>query len=207
MKNHFPSIAKLVAVAACALTLGSCNRAEYAMLPKGASYHGVARAATPVPAAPVAIVTLPSTIPAEVMAPEAVVAEAAPASAKAAAVPVTPVAEAQAKNAAAAVVVAAASSRNVATTNAKPTLMQRIVANKVTKKVDKLTQKFQQNSRLNTASTSKTSALNSNLKLGIILLVVGALVTLLPGGIFDLIGAIIAIIGLLFILLAILDMV
>ena len=201
MKNIFPPFAKLIAVAACALTLGSCSRAEYAMLPKGGSYHGVTRVATPVPAAPVvtAATPAPAAVVAPTMAPEATVAAVAPAA--------QPVAKAPQ-----AAAVAATNLGTAATVAAAPApklnILQRVALNKVTRKMDKLIQKsgaVRQHD--NTAATTKTSAISGNLRTGIILLLVGLLVSLFSGisGIFGIIGAIIAIIGLIFIILWLLD--
>jgi len=206
MKNIFPPFAKLIAVAACALTLGSCNRAEYAMLPKGSSYHGVTRVATPVPAkAPstAAIVTAP--VAAEAIAPQEVAPIAPAAVATAAAKPkaATKVAE---PAAVAASTVGAASA--IATPAPKTNLAQRIALSKVTRKVDKLIQKSgSMRKHNNTASTAETSAISGNLRTGIIFLLVGLLVSLFSfvSSIFGLIGLIIAVIGLVFIILWLLD--
>ncbi|MET4074959.1 hypothetical protein [Hymenobacter sp. UYCo722] len=200
MKNHFSSVAKLVAVAACALSLGSCSRAEYAMLPKGASYHGVARAATPVPAAAPAseVVSNVAATPAETTsAPVVATVPAQPAAvmapaAKAATVAVAPAASATAPAAA-------------ATTAPAPklNLVQRMAMSKLTHKMDKLIQKsgaVRQHD--NTASTARGS-ISGNLRIGIILLLIGLLVGIINGYI----GAIIAIIGLIFIVLWLLDQV
>ena len=73
---------------------------------------------------------------------------------------------------------------------------------KVTHKMDKLMQKsgaVRQHD--NTASTSKTAAISGNLRIGIILLLVGLLVGIFNG----LIGSIIALIGVIFIVLWLLD--
>ena len=198
MKNFFSPFAKLTALAVCALTLGSCSRSEYAMLPKGSSYHGVTRVATPVsvatPTTPVAPVAEPI-----VVAAPAVVAEAKPTTAPV--VAAAPVAKATASSATPAVAVQAPTT--VAATPApKLNLVQRLALSKVTRKMDKLIQKsgaVRQHD--NTASTSKTAAISGNLRIGIILLLVGLLVGLLNG----LIGAIIAVIGLIFIILWLLD--
>ncbi len=203
MKNIF---ARLAAVAAVALSLGSCNRAEYATLPASSAYlgsparaHRAAVAIAPVSQAPAATLAAPVAATAT-NKPADEPTKAATAVAPTAPLPAAPVAAAQADEA-----------RPAAVATAEPTaksgLMQTLLAKKVLRQADRLTSNLQQRAEhRNTASTAK-GGLNSNLKLGIILLVVGAIVTLLPGGIFDLIGAIIAIIGLLFILLAILDMV
>ncbi|GAB2692493.1 hypothetical protein GCM10011495_01630 [Hymenobacter frigidus] len=193
MKNLVSPFAKLIAVAACALTLGSCSRSEYAMLPKGGSYHGVTRVSTPVPAtaetvaAPAAAATAAETRPAA--APVVAVAPVtkAPAAAK------TPAAVLESPAAAATVAAAPAPKLN---------LVQRMALGKVTHKMEKMVQKSGSvRQHDNTASTSKTAAISGNLRIGIILLLVGLLVGLING----LIGGIIAIIGLIFIVLWLLD--
>ena len=193
MKNLVSPFAKLIAVAACALTLGSCSRSEYAMLPKGGSYHGVTRVSTPVPAtaetvaAPAAAATAAETRPAA--APVVAVAPVtkAPAAAK------TPAAVLESPAAAATVAAAPAPKLN---------LVQRMALGKVTHKIEKMVQKSGSvRQHDNTASTSKTAAISGNLRIGIILLLVGLLVGLING----LIGGIIAIIGLIFIVLWLLD--
>jgi hypothetical protein len=191
MKNHFSSITKLVALAACALSLGSCSRSEYAMLPKGGSYHGVTRVATPVPAAPAtatATVTTPAPAETTVAAPAPVATEApAPAVAKA---PAKAAQQPAAASSAAATTVAAAPAP-------KLSLVQRMALNKVTRKVDKLMQKSGSvRKHDNTASTAR-GGIDGNLRIGLILLLIG----LING----LIGSIVAIIGLVFIVLWLLD--
>jgi hypothetical protein len=195
MKNHFSSITKLVALAACALSLGSCSRSEYAMLPKGGSYHGVTRVATPVPAAPAtatATVTTPAPAETTVAAPAPVATEApAPAVAKA---PAKAAQQPAAASSAAATTVAAAPAP-------KLSLVQRMALNKVTRKVDKLMQKSGSvRKHDNTASTAR-GGIDGNLRIGLILLLIGLLLGLING----LIGSIVAIIGLVFIVLWLLD--
>lgn len=201
MKNFFPPFAKFVALAACALTLGSCSRSEYAMLPKGSSYHGVARVATPVPAA------MPETAVAPVAAPVAPVAVAAVQPGAPAVAAAAPAAKTKVRVATPAVA-APVPTAVVAAPAPKLNLMQRMALGKVTRKMDKLMQKsgsFRQHD--NTASTSKTSAISGNLRTGLIFLLVGLLISLFSGisGIFGIIGAIFAIIGLVFIILWLLD--
>ena len=206
MKNLFPSFAKLVAVAACALTLGSCSRAEYAMLPKGGSYHGVTRVATPVPAATSAAVAATS----------ALAPAAAPVAATPAATTKLPMATASVQvvkqQAQAAAPAAVASTPGIASTVAaapapKLNVVQRLALNTVTRKVNKLMQKATARQHDNTASTTKTAAISGNLRTGLILLLVGLLISLFSGisYIFGIIGAIVAIIGLVFIILWLLD--
>jgi hypothetical protein len=195
MKNFFPPFAKLIALAACALSLGSCSRSEYAMLPKGSSYHGVTRVATPVPAATPATAIAPAAEPVVATAPVAVEAQAAATQ--------SPASAAKATSRAAMPAVAVQSPTAVAAAPApKLSLVQRLALSKVTRKMDKLMQKSGSvRQHDNTASTSNTAAISGNLRIGIILLLVGLLVGLLNG----LIGTIIAIIGLIFIILWLLD--
>jgi hypothetical protein len=72
------------------------------------------------------------------------------------------------------------------------------------KKANKLAAKAQVNKKTEVASKEDANAISRNIKLGIILLLVGILVGIL-GGIFSLIGTIIAIIGIVFIVLGLLD--
>ena len=199
MKNIFSPFAKLIAVAACALTLGSCSRAEYAMLPKGGSYHGVTRVATPVPTAPVASpAPAADVVVAPAMALETTTANATPATTKLVAKAAEPAASVAAARA------LGTASTVVATPAPKLNVLQRVALNKVTRKVDKLMQKsgtVRQHD--NTASTAR-GGISGNLRTGLILLLVGLLVSIF-GGIFGLIGAIIAVIGLVFIILWLLD--
>jgi len=199
MKNIFPPFAKLIAVAACALTLGSCSRAEYAMLPKGGSYHGVTRVATPVPTAPVdSPAPAADVVVAPAMALKTTTVDATPATTKSVvkvAQPAAPVAAARALG---------TTSTVAATPAFKLNVLQRVALNKVTRKVNKLMQNsgtVRQHD--NTASTAR-GGISGNLRTGLILLLVGLLISIF-GGIFSIIGAIIAVIGLVFIILWLLD--
>lgn len=203
MKHLFNHLPKLAAIAAIALSMSSCNRAEYAMLPKTspyhATYHGTAKPATPAAEQEVAaaesqnVVVEEKNVVAET--PAAVAAVPATASAPKAAV-VEAVAAAPAATKAAQPATAAAPR--------KLNLVERAAFNKVVKKVDKLASKAQIKQGSETAGTSK---IGGYLRTGIILLLVGLLVSLLSpiSGIFGLIGGIIAIIGLIFIILWLLD--
>lgn len=194
MKNIFSPFTKLIAVAACALTLGSCSRAEYAMLPKGSSYHGVMRVATPIPAA-----AKPAAPTAETVV--AATPENTPEAAKAATPAARPVAKA-AQLAAPAATNTPGTTAIVAAPARKLTAFQRIALNTVNRKVERLMQKSgAARQHDNTASTARSSGISGNLRIGLILLLVGLLVGLLNG----LIGTIIAIIGLIFIILWLLD--
>ncbi|WP_162550025.1 hypothetical protein [Hymenobacter nivis] len=187
MKKLSSPFARLLAVAGCALALGSCNRAEYAMLPKTSTYYGEATHRH-VAAAPAAVVAAPieAPIPA-LVAPVAAVAPAAPQA-------VAPQALATPSAAAATAVVAVP----------KPTLVQRMMAKKVMKKLDKITARMQAKDGSSTASTAR---IDGNLRTGLIFLLVGLIVSLFAGisGIFGVIGAILAVIGLVFIVLWLLD--
>lgn len=204
MKNFFLPFAKLATVAACALTLGSCNRAEYAMLPKSASYHGVTRVATPVPAK--ASTEEQVAVEAQDAVKEPAIVAAAPTTKSVAAAPVQPAATATEPQAAAAPSApeVTTSAATATTPTLKMNVVQRLALNKVTKKVDKLVQRAIASKHSNTASTSETSAVSGNLRLGIILMVIGALLALLPG-LFRLLGLIVFIIGALFVILWLLD--
>ncbi|WP_201983063.1 hypothetical protein [Hymenobacter rubidus] len=197
MKNTSSPLAKLLAVAACALMLGSCNRAEYAMLPKGSSYHGVSRMATPVPAAPAAVITpaateVPATAPAASSTPETRTALPAAVAAKPAAAPA---------RTAPVTTPATVAATTTATPAPKLSLVQRLALSKVTRQADKLIkQAGSVRQHDNSASVAKGSV-SGNLRIGIILLLVGLIVSLING----FIGSIIALIGLIFIVLWLLD--
>lgn len=203
MKNVVSSFTKLVAVAACALALGSCSRAEYAMLPKGSSYHGVARAATPVPVAAKTVVVAPAPAAAAITAlpaPAPVVA-ALPAKATAANAP-----------AAAATSVAVPESSAAATTVAaapapKLSLVQRLALAKVTKKLQKAVQKSgAAHQHDNTAATQK---LSGKLRQGLILVLIGVVIEILAAAVGSslvyLLGALLILVGLVLIVLYLLD--
>jgi hypothetical protein len=203
MKNQFSAFTKLVAVAVCALTLGSCNRAEYAMLPKGSSYHGVTRVSTPVPAAPAAATT--ETPASETITNEPVAATAPAATASAAPAPVKAHPKAVASRPAETAVAkspntAAATASTDATPAPKANVLQRLALNKVTRKLDKAMHKATARQHDNTASTAR-GGIDGNLRIGLILLLVGLLLGLING----LVGSIVAIIGLIFIVLWLLD--
>ncbi|WP_035561425.1 hypothetical protein [Hymenobacter sp. IS2118] len=202
MKNTFSPFAKLIALAACALTLGSCSRADYAMLPKGGSYHGVSRVATPVPAK--------AETAAVVATPEAVVAqEVAVASAPAAVATTVAQPKAAAKTAKVAAP-AVASTTAAAAPAPKTTLAQRIALNTVTRKIDKLVQKS--GAMKKHENIAATSRLEGKLRQGLILLLVGLLVGIVGGavggsigGIIGLLGLILSIVGIILIVLYLLD--
>lgn len=205
MKNTCLPLAKLLAVAACALSLGSCSRAEYAMLPTGSSYHGVTRAAAPTPAAVATAktATIPEAAPEasaatrpDPLAPKAFGRTTIPvkAATKAPAAP----AEAEASAVIAAAPRAAGPAPTVTPTTAlKLGLVQRVVLNKMAHQMDKLVQKATTARRHdNTASTTRRGGISDTVKLGLVLLLVGLIVASLLN---SFIGAVIAIVGIIFI--------
>lgn len=208
MKNLTLSLGRVAVVLAGALSLGACSRSEYAFLPRSASYLGsmpvarqraVAAPATATQATPAiaatgsAVVTAPA---APSVAPEALVA--------------TPVATTPTPTTSAAAPVAAAT---VATPEAsvavapvakpaaapKLNLAQRLAMHKLTKKLDKLTSQAPQFKKKD--ATASTARISGNLRTGIILLLVGLIVGLFSG----FIGTIIALIGVVFLVLWLLD--
>jgi len=180
MKNLASSFTKAFAIAACALTLGSCSRSEYAMLPKGASYHGVTRPANTVSTsvAPAAVATAP------VAAPKAEVA--------------APVAAPKAEVAAVATPAPAKTDATVATTVApkKLNLVQRAALKALVKKANKAAKAGDH------ANTASTQALDSNLRTAILLAAVGVLVEILGivlgSSLVYLLGAVLIVVGAVF---------
>ena len=200
MQNLTSTMGRLAVVLAGALALGSCNRAEYATLPRSASYMGTTTAtskarvavSSPIVAAPVATAPEVAAAPvaeaplaATAATPVAPVAAEAPAARVAAVAPRTQAAAAAAPDA-----VAAAPKLNLA---------QRIALAKVTKKLNKLTANAPQLKKGD--NTAHTTRINGNLRTGIILLLVGLIVGIFSG----LIGTIIALIGVIFLVLWLLD--
>lgn len=186
MKHVSGILQKVTAVVAVVAALSSCNRAEYAALPQTSSYHGtqyVAAKPTQVPVAPAAVEATAPT-PAAIEAPVA---------------PETAVATAP---------VAAKAAPAVAATTAprKLNLAQRLVVNKVAKKAGKLASKMQLKQH---SETAKTTAIEGKLRQGLLLLLAGVVLSLLAGlvniGFIYVIGGIVALVGLIFILLYLLD--
>jgi hypothetical protein len=186
MKHVSGLLHKLTAFAAVVVALSSCNRAEYAMLPQTSSYHGTAQSRAvsvrPATTAPAAAEAAPAAEPtAVVAAPVApVVNEAATVAA------VTPAAPAKAAR--------------------KLNVVERALVAKVAKKADKLTSKMQVKKHSETASANK---LSGKLRQGIILLLAGLLIEILGAatgiGLIYVLGAIVAIIGVVLIILYLLD--
>lgn len=167
-------------VATAALT--SCNRAEYAALPKTSSYHGAQYTVTAPKPASASEVTAEPVVPTPALAP----------------VPVsTPVHVA-------APTVAAAPAVATPTTAAKLNLIQKTLVNKVSKQANKVASKVQMKQKTETAETNR---LSGNLRNGIILILVGLLVLILGSisNIFTILGTIIAVIGVILVVLGLLD--
>jgi hypothetical protein len=192
---------KLTVVVAVTAALSSCNRAEYAMLPKTTSYHGTAQRTVTV--APTTEVTAPTEATYVAVAPASTPAEVAIARPAEAA----PVAVAASEAPAKAVVAAPTAKPAKATVAPKLNVMQKALVQKVIAKADKLADKATFKQRTETASVEDTSAINRNIRSGIILLLVGLLVSLFSGisSIFGVVGGIIAIIGIVLIILGLLD--
>lgn len=195
MRNLSALLSRAALTLTTALALGACGRAEYAMLPRSASYLGTTPVASaPRPAAPVAAVAPPQQMGPKADAPGV---SAAPVAAS------TPVLVAQAAHAAP--VAATAPVATVATTPAKLSVVQRIALHKISKKLDKLAAKAPQFRQRSAAAG--TTALDSNLRTGLLFLLVGLIVSLFSGisGVFGVVGLILALIGLVFLVLWLLD--
>ena len=196
MQNLTSTLGRLAVVLTGALALSACSRAEYAFLPKSASYLGTttaapkARMATAPVATPAPLVQAPVAAPA--VAPEIVVATtpAAPRAAQVAAP--TPPAQAE-------VAVAPEAATIAAPAPQKLSLVQRMALAKVTKKLNKLAAKSPQFKQGD--NTAHTARISGNLRTGLILLLIGLIVGLFNG----LIGTIIALIGVVFLVLWLLD--
>jgi hypothetical protein len=197
---------RLAVVLAGALALGSCNRAEYATLPRSASYMGTTTAtskarvavSSPIAATPVATAPEVAAAPAA-EAPLAATAPVAPAAPVAAEVPAARVAAVAPRAQAVEAPAAAAAAPDAVTAAPKLNLAQRIALAKVTKKLNKLTANAPQLKKGD--NTAHTARINGNLRTGIILLLVGLIVGIFSG----LIGTIIALIGVIFLVLWLLD--
>ena len=171
---------QLTAVAAVALLLGSCHRAEYATLPRTSPYHATYHA--PVPTAP-----------------------AATGKAKVAATghpPATPATStASAATAAAPVAAVPEPAKAAVPAPRKAGLLQKMLAKKMVKKADKLTAKLLKQPQ----NTAEVNRISGYLRTGLLLVIIGLLITILPGGSFNTIGTIVAIIGVVFLVLWLLN--
>lgn len=192
MKHLFNILPKLTAIAAIALSASSCNRAEYAMLPKTTSYHGTQRAVAVKPTPSTAPISPETAIP---VTKEAVVSEV-----------VAPVVAAQQAPAAQRSATARATKPAAPTKTAAPklSLVQKAVVQKLAKKADKLTAKTHFSRKSEAASQEDANALSRNIKLGIVLLLVGILLGIF-GGIIGVIGLIFVVLGLVLLIVGLLD--
>ena len=214
MQNLTSTLGRLAVVLASALTLGSCSRAEYAFLPKSASYLGTTTAA-PSGRRQAA----PTAAPSAAQAPEITVVTPAPASiapvttsanAPAAASPTAKLKElantvqvpATAPKLAATATASAADVIAPVTAAPKLNLIQRMALNKVMRKLDKQTQKITARQGDNTASTTR---IDSKLRYAIIFGAISLIFFVIGGSVGNLIGAILLIIGILFLLFWLLD--
>lgn len=201
MKNLLSSIAPLLAGAACALALGGCSRAEYAMLPQGPAYHGSVHRAAPASAAPETTVAAQvADVPAVASAEAPEIALATPVEASAQAVPTAPVASAPAP--AAATVTPAATPAAVAAAPAQLTpavklnAFQRLAVAKVTRQLHKAVQDAPSFSKKQ--NTAEAQKVGGKLRQGLILLLVGLLIGIVGGAVGGTIGNIIGLVGIIF---------
>lgn len=199
MKHLFNILPKLTAIAAVALSISSCNRAEYAMLPKTTPYH--------------ATYGTTKTVPAPAVASEKVAVTEAPAVDAPAknAVAIAPAATTPATTPAKAPVAAAPAKSKTVETAATPAprklnLVQRVAVAKMLKQVDKATAKVKIKKNNEAAGANR---LEGKLRQGVILLLAGLLIEILGAatgiGLIYVLGAIVAIIGVVLIVLYLLD--
>lgn len=206
MKNLFRFLPQAVAVAAMALSMSSCQRGQYAQLPKTTPYHATYSAAkSGTAASAVTPETAPAVAPTAEAAQEKIVA-AAPAVAKKSTNKTSVSAAAPVTAEKAAPVTPKTAETAAAPAPRKLNLVQKLAVAKVLKQVDKASSKTHVKKHSEAASASK---LTGKLRQGVILLIVGLLLELLgiaTGlGIIYVLGAIIAIIGLVLIVLYLLD--
>lgn len=194
MKNTSSFFSKLVAVAACTLTLASCSRSEYAMLPKGPSYYGSTRASASV----AAVTPTPAAQAPTALQPVAEVSQ--------------PVAAAKVQLAPNASAVSVALASSVAThaqsgSAPKMSLVQRVALSKVVRKIEKVASKSTAYARH--GDTAATQKLEGRLRQGIILVVLGLVIEILAAAISSylvyLLGAILILVGGVLIVLYLLD--
>ena len=200
MQNLTSTLGRLAVVLTTTLALASCNRAEYAFLPKSAAYLGTTTAApkahvapTPAPAAqaPAPLAETPA------VAPEIVVATPAPTPRAATAAAPTPPAPAQAAPAPEVATVTTPAPKRL-------NLLQRLAVNKVMRKLEKQTQKITARQSDNTASTTRSN-LDSKLRYAIIFGAIGLIFFVIGGGVANTVGTILFIVALLFLLFWLLD--
>lgn len=199
MKN-LPSLTKLVTIVACALSLAACNRAEYAMLPKTATYYGQ-HTIRVTPATPAVATTASQADDNQYADSQFATMVPAPSPPTSTRCIKTKVAKHPAASAQSVTVTTPVASEEVAVSPRKTTLGQRLALTTLSHKLDKALQKSSTvRPHDNTASVAK-GGISGNLRIGLILLLVGLLVGFINGTI----GGIIAIVGLIFIVLWLLD--
>jgi hypothetical protein len=191
---------KLTFVVAVTAALSSCNRAEYAMLPKTTSYHGTAqRAVTVAPATKETAVTKAATV-AEAPASAAVATTEAHLEVSA-----TPVATAE--KAPQAIASATTTASKKVAIAPKLNLAQKALVQKVERKAEKLASKIEFKQRTEVAGAER---LEGKLRQGIILIIVGLLVGLLGfipglGTLIGIISGLLILVGAVLIVLYLLD--
>lgn len=196
---------RLALTVAGALALGACNRSEYAMLPKSASYLGTKSTAyTPRPAALAPIAATPAPVAPEVTATPAV---AEPAAAQSVATPRLPTPAAPAKVVAAkpapeATATPAPAVAAAPATQPKLSLVQRLMLNKLVRKIDRQTEKMSVRKSDNTASTARV---DGKLRYAIIFGAISLIFFIIGGGLANTIGTILLVIAVLFLLFWLLD--
>lgn len=196
MKNTYLS---LVALALATASLSSCSKSNYAFNPNAPAYLGTTPARTvakaPVAAMPAAVTEATVVAPAVASAPVAAapVAATAPVASR----PVAAQAATSAPTAPAATSAPAAASApalaTTATPVAKPSLVQKIMLNKVLKRLNKAEAR-QQNTASTTHTTAKSSAYLGLAAIGLVLLIIGIIAGL---GWLTTIGAIAIVVGLI----------
>lgn len=193
MKNLSLPLGRFAVVLAGALSLGACNRAPYTTLPSSTANLGstpIARqqpAGNQAAASASAVVTAPAA-PTPPPAPKA--AEALPAAPVVAAAP------------AASAPVALAPVAQPAPTP-KLNLVQRLALRKLTKKLDKLASQAPQFKKHD--ATAKTARIEGNLRSAILFGLISLIFFIIGGGFFNTLGAILFIIGIVFLVLWVLD--
>ena len=200
MKNLTSTLGRLSVGLASVLALGSCSRAEYATLPRSASYLG----STSIAAAPRQAATPAATASAEIVAPAAAAVVPAPADASLATTATLTVPKA-AVAPVATVPVATVEAPAAMSAQPKLNLVQRLALAKVTKKVNKLVAKSSQLKQH--SATAARGGLDQGLKTALVVLLIGIIVAAFSGvnGIFGVVGGIIVLIGLILLVLYLLD--
>ena len=198
MKNLTLSLGRLAVVLASALSLGACSRADYVTNSQAATNPLSASVATSTEAAPYVPVAAEesATVKAPAAATAAPIVAAQPATAAAA-----PSAVATMPAATAAPVAVAPAAKPALKLN----LVQRLAIHKITKKLDKLTAQLPQLKKQD--ASAARGGLDSNLRSAILFGAIGLIVLLFSSinWVFATVGAILLIVGLVFLVLWLLD--